>query len=274
MNITPLAGALGAEITGVELLHATPAQRARIDAAFLRYLVLFFPEQTLSANELSRVGSQFGALDIYPFIEGLAHAPHVVSIIKEPDEQKNFGAGWHSDTTYCACPPKATVLYALEVPTVGGDTLFANMYAAHASLSAGMRAMLKPLRALSSTAVRSGGGRAGGNHYQSVQLKHVPAPLTATHPVVRRHPETAREALYVNRLHTERFEHMTSAESSGLLAFLYAHATRPEFTCRYRWQPKTLAVWDNRCTQHYALNDYHGQRRAMWRLSVSGDAPA
>jgi taurine dioxygenase len=273
LDIRPLSGALGAEIYGIDLKDADEATWQAVREAFLRYLVLFFPEQSLDAKSLAVAGKHFGELGFYPFIEGLPEEPHVFPIVKEPHETKNFGEGWHSDTTYTEVPPMATMLYAVEVPAVGGDTLFANMYLAFDSLSEGMRTLLSPLKAVNSAAKRSGGGRSAGNRFQSVTFRNQDQLLEGIHPVVRTHPETGRKALYVNALHTASIDGMTEAESAPLLGYLYAHRSRPEFTCRYRWVAGTAAIWDNRAVQHYALNDYHGQRREMLRLSIAGDRP-
>jgi taurine dioxygenase len=273
MSITPVSGALGATVSGVDLLHASAGDWERICAAFLDHLVLFFPDQKLDPRGMVEVGAHFGEPCFYPFIEGVPEAPMVIPLVKEAHERKNFGEGWHTDTTYTECPPKATALYAVDVPTVGGDTMFANMYLAYERLSAGMQAMLAPLRAVHSTAARRDGGRAAGNAYQSVKLKNQDHVLEAIHPLVRTHPQTGRKALYVDELHTARIDGMTDEESRPILQFLYRHQSRPEFTCRHRWSAGTFTVWDNRAAQHYALNDYHGQRREMMRLSIAGDRP-
>ena len=275
ITVVPLAGALGAEVRGVDLLRADAEAWSEIRAAFLDRLVLAFPDQRLAPRDLVRVAENFGRVGFYPFAEGLPEEPHVFAIVKEPHETKNFGEGWHSDTTYTPRPPKATVLYSVEVPPHGGDTLFANMYLAYETLSDGMKALLAGLRAVNSAAHRKGGGRAAGNSYQSVKLVGSDRmTLEGIHPVVRTHPETGRKALYVNALHTVRIDGWTEAESRPLLEFLYRHKERPEFTCRYRWRPGTFTIWDNRAAQHLAVNDYHGFRREMHRLSIEGDAPA
>lgn len=273
MNITPVSGALGAEVRDIDLRSANETEWETIRAAFLEHLVLFFPGQDLDGPSLQTVGARFGELEFYPFIESLTEAPYVIPIVKEADERKNFGEGWHSDTTYTERPPKATMLYAVEVPERGGDTLFANMYLAYETLSETMQHMLAPLRAINSTAKRTGGGRSTGNQFQSVTFKNRDRELEGIHPVVRRHPETGRDALYINALHTARFEGFTDEESEPILAYLHQHKARPEFTCRHQWDAGTLAVWDNRAAQHYALNDYHGHRREMLRLSIAGEIP-
>jgi len=274
MTITPLAGALGAEVRGVDLIRADAATWEAIRAAYRDRLILAFPDQALDPKAMVRVAENFGPVGFYPFAEGLPEEPHVFAIVKEPHETKNFGEGWHSDTTYTEVPPKATVLYSVEVPPYGGDTLFANMYLAYETLSDGMKLMLDGLHAVNSAAARKGGGRAAGNTYQSVKLVgQDKMNLEATHPIVRTHPETGRKALYVNALHTTRIDGWTEAESKPLLEFLYRHQQRPEFTCRLRWTAGTFTIWDNCAAQHLAVNDYHGFRREMHRLSVEGTRP-
>jgi alpha-ketoglutarate-dependent taurine dioxygenase len=274
LSVMPLAGALGAEVRGVDLTRADEETWREIRTAFLDRLVLAFPDQSLDPKAIASVSENIGQLGFYPFAQGRPEEPHVFDIVKEPNETRNFGEGWHSDTTYTEHPPMATVLYSVEVPPYGGDTLFANMYLAYETLSDGMKALLQGLRAVNSAAARKGGGRAAGNAYTSVKLVGQDnMNLEAVHPVVRTHPETGRKALYVNALHTVRFDGWTEAESRPLLEFLYRHKERPEFTCRYRWQAGTFAVWDNRAAQHLAINDYHGFRRAMHRLSIEGDRP-
>jgi taurine dioxygenase len=274
ITVVPLAGALGAEVHGVDLTQADAENWDEIRHAFLDRLVLAFPGQRLGPKAMVEAAAHFGPVGFYPFAQGLAEEPHVFAIAKEPHETKNFGEGWHSDTTYTEIPPMATVLYSVEVPPYGGDTLFANMHLAYETLSDGMKAMLEGLRAINSAAHRKGGGRAAGNAYQSVKLVgQDKMNLEAVHPVVRTHPVTGRKALYVNGLHTVRFDGWTEAESRPLLEFLYRHQERPEFTCRYRWQAGTFAIWDNRAAQHLAVNDYHGFRREMHRLSIEGERP-
>src|SRR5260370_34693237 len=198
-------------------------------------------------------------------------------MVKDAAEDKNCGIAGHADTTYLPRPPLGTLLYAKETPSHGGDTLFANQYLAYESLSEGMRAMLGRLAGVNSASLKRGGGRTTRHSNMSgmrVQGTDDAAAVEAVHPVVRTHPETGRKALYLNRSHTIRFEDMTEEESQPLIDYLADHAVRPEFTCRVRWAPGTLTVWDNRCTQHYAINDYTGQRRLMQRLTVGPEAPA
>ena len=207
----------------------------------------------------------------YPFVRGLDGYPEIIAVTKLPHETVNFGGIWHSDTTYLDEPPMATMLIAREVPSTGGDTMFANMYAAFESLSAGLQAVLEPLKAVNTSAL------ADASKTREDRIRDDPASAStiyeASHPVVRTHPETGRKALYVNIAHTARFEGMTEEESRPLLQFLFQHQVRPEFTCRFRWQVGSLALWDNRCTQHNPVNDYHGFTRVMHRITLKGDRP-
>ncbi len=273
LKIRPLAAALGAEIFGVDL--AAPLDQRTVDAlraALLEHVVIFFREQRLTPQALVTLAERFGEPVEYPFVRGLPECPLVLPVIKEPHERANFGGVWHSDTAYLERPAMATLLYAIETPKVGGDTMFANMYLAFEALSEGMQSLLSSLRALnvadkpSATQTR-----------EEMRRRRATAADTSgvgtLHPVVRTHPETGRRALYVNVAHTLRFEDMTEAESAPLLAWLFDHQIRPEFTCRFRWQPGSLAFWDNRASLHYPLNDYHGQRRVMHRVTLAGDRP-
>jgi taurine dioxygenase len=274
MIIEPLAGALGAEIRRVALGQDAPWEA--IHRAFLDYSVLVFRDQHLDSEDLMRIGARFGEPCYYPFVTGLDGYPFIFEVVKEENETVNFGGNWHSDTTYLAQPPLATLLYALETPTHGGDTLFTNTQKAYEALSDGMRAILDKLVGVNSASLKVTGGRRkmhstiGGMKVHDTEKADG---YEAEHPVARTHPETGRKALYVSRSHTIRFRDMSEEESRPLIDFLQAHQTRPEFTCRVRWSPGTLTVWDNRCTQHSAINDYHGQRRRMRRLTVGAQTP-
>jgi len=276
MDIRPLAGALGAEIRGISLTALDEAGWREIQRAFLHYAVLVFRDQALEPADIMRVGGRFGQPCHYPFVTGIEGYPYIFEVVKEEQETTNFGGSWHSDTTYLREPPLATLLYAVETPAHGGDTLFANTSAAYEALSPGMRAMLKGLIGVNSAALKYGGGRSKmhkGIAGMQVHDTDEAEQYVAEHPVVRTHPETGRKALYVSRSHTIHFKDMTEAESRPLVELLQGHQTRPEFTCRVRWTPGTLTAWDNRCTQHCAVNDYHGQRRRMRRLTVGPQAP-
>jgi taurine dioxygenase len=272
LTVQRVAGALGAEIGGVDLRATPPADvAAAIRHALLEHLVVFFRDQELTPAELLAFASTMGTPVEYPFVAGIPGYPEVIEVAKLEHERVNFGGIWHSDTTYLDEPPMGSMLLAREVPPYGGDTLFANMYLAYESLSEAMRELLAPLRAVSSSAkadvskTREDRIRTDGRQERS--------DYEAVHPVVRTHPETGRRALYVNVAHTVRFDGMTEEESEPLLAFLYRHQVRPEHTCRFTWRVGSLAFWDNRCTLHNPINDYQGFRRRMHRVTLAGDRP-
>jgi len=277
MIIEPLAGALGAEIRGVALakLQDDAAWEA-VHGAFLRYSVLVFRDQALEPADLMRVGARFGEPCFYPFVTGLEGYPYIFEVVKAEEETTNFGGNWHSDTTYLEKPPLGTLLQAIETPSHGGDTLFASTHAAYEALSEGMQSLLVTLVGVNSASLKVTGGRRkmhgtiGGMKVHDTESADQ---YEAEHPAVRTHPDTGRKALYVSRSHTIRFKDMSEEESRPLIDFLQAHQTRAEFTCRVRWAPGTLTIWDNRCTQHNAVNDYHGQRRRMRRLTVGPQTP-
>nr|ACF98187.1 putative alpha-ketoglutarate-dependent taurine dioxygenase [uncultured bacterium 1114] len=274
LTIERSAGALGAEINGLDLSQDLDGEIvAQIRAALLEHLVVFFRDQTMTPQQLVAFGRRFGMPVEYPFVKGTPEAPEVIEVLKLEHEKVNFGGIWHSDTTYLAEPPMGSMLLAAEVPPFGGDTLFANMFLAYESLSARMRELLDGLTAISSSA-KADVSRTREDRIASNPGGGAKTVYEAEHPVVRTHPESGRKGLYVNIAHTVRFGGMTAEESEPLLAFLFRHQTKPEFTCRFRWQPGSLAFWDNRSTQHNPINDYHGYRRRMLRITLAGDRPA
>ena len=272
LTVKRIAGALGAEIGGVDLRELDDGTLAAIRAAWLEHLVIFFRDQPLAPAQYMAFAQRIGQPIEYPFVRGIAGFPEIIEVKKLEHERINFGGVWHSDTAYLEVPPMASMLLAREVPPQGGDTLFANMYLAYESLSDGMKRLVEPLWAVNSSAkadvtrTREDRLKADGNDKAGREL-------VAEHPVVRTHPETGRKALYVNFAHTVRFRGMTEKESAPLLEFLFQHQVRPEFTCRFSWQVGSLALWDNRCAQHNPVNDYHGHRRLMHRITLAGDRP-
>jgi len=273
LAVRPIAGALGAEIGGVDLrVTPSPEIAAAIRRALLEHLVVFFRDQDLPPARFLAFARRFGEPIEYPFVKGLEEFPEIIPVLKLENEKINFGGIWHSDTTYLDIPPMASMLVAREVPPAGGDTEFANMYLAYETLSAGMRRVIDGLVAVNSSAAADV-SRTREDRLKDSARAGAKKEYTATHPVVRVHPETGRRALYVNTAHTVRFEGMTEEESAPILKFLYAHQTRPEFTCRFRWQPGSLAMWDNRCAQHNAINDYQGHKRLLHRITLAGDKP-
>ena len=269
-----LSGAVGAEVLGVTLTPELPeAMVARLRAIWLEHGVLVFrDQQALPPAALAGFARRFGAVVEYPFIKGLAEAPEVIPVVKLEHETSNFGGLWHSDTAYLEQPPMATMLIAREVPPHGGDTLFASGTAAYAALSPGLQRLLAPLKAVNSSA-KADVTKTREDRIKDGAREDARPVYEAEHPVVRTHPETGRQALYVNGGHTSRFAGMTEAESAPLLDFLFAHQVRAEFTCRIGWAPGTLALWDNRCVLHNPVNDYHGHRRVMHRVTLAGDRP-
>ena len=275
ITVSPLSGALGAEVSGfgmaaLDLADLDAETCHAIHEAFLEHRLLVFRDQRLSRDALLAVAHRFGVPIRHPFAAGHAEQPEITTIVKEPDETENFGGIWHSDLTYLARPPKAALLMAVETPRVGGDTLFACQHRACESLSDGMRSMLSRLNAVSSSAKST--DRLLGTHQREAGAARA-EPLTAVHPAIRRHPETGRPALFVNRAHTVAFDELTAEESAPILDYLFAHQVRPEFTARLRWAPGTVAIWDNRSLLHLAINDYGGRRREMWRVTLEGDTP-
>ena len=273
IKVLPLAGAIGAEITGVDLsTDLVDDTVAEIRRAWLEHLVVFFRDQFLGPKEFLAFAGRIGEPVEYPFVKGIEGFPEIISVTKLPHETVNFGGIWHSDTVYLERPPMATMLVAREVPPYGGDTMFANMYAAYDSLSPGLQRMLDGLRAVNSSAL------ADVSKTREDRIRDSGAgaeqEFLAEHPVVRTHPETGRKALYVNEAHTARFADMTDDESRPLLRYLFDQAVRPEHTCRFQWRVGSVALWDNRCAMHNPVNDYHGHTRTMHRITLGGDRPA
>lgn len=269
LDVRPLSGAIGAEIYGVDLSCELDDETvAAIRHAWLDHLVIFFRDQTLTPAQFLALAGRFGQPVEYPFVKGIEGFPEVTPVIKLAHETMNFGGVWHSDTAYLETPPQGTLLIAREVPPAGGDTLFSSQYRAYETLSEGMRRLLDGLIGVNESAKADATRTREDGKDGTVKKRFV-----AEHPVVRTHPETGRRALYVNIGHTTRFAGMTEAESAPLLSFLFQHQIRPEFTCRFSWRPGSIAFWDNRCAQHYPINDYHGYRRVMHRVTLAGDKP-
>jgi taurine dioxygenase len=273
LEVRALSGAIGAEMPGADLANLDEAGFAAVREAFLAHQVLVFRDQRLDPSGFLALARRFGDPIPYPFAKGVQGFEEITAIIKEPHQTSNFGGMWHSDTTYRPDPPKATMLYCIETPAAGGDTVFACQYRAYETLSAPLRRFLDGLKGVSSSAKNAASLRTTHLATGAMQGSGRAEVMTAAHPAVRVHPETGRAALYVNRSHTVAFEGMTEAESLVLLEFLFQHQVQPEFTARVRWAPGTLVIWDNRSSQHCAINDYDGHRREMWRITLAGDAP-
>jgi len=260
-----------ASMTDVDLSQPlSNAEQTFLDDAFVRHPVLIFQGQCLEPQDLLRVAGYFGRVAQYPFGANLAGFEGVTEVIKNEDDRNNFGGVWHSDTSYTDEPPIASLLYARTVPPTGGDTIFADMYAAWEALSPAMREMLTPLRSINTSELRS----QSGNNIRSQFRRSMAvtdtdtSDLSAMHRIARVHPRSGRTALYVNSAHSKSFDGFSADESAPLLTFLFQHLKGAEFCNRVRWRPDQLVVWDNRCTQHYAVNDYHGHRRVMQRVTI------
>jgi taurine dioxygenase len=267
MEVRRIAGALGAEITGVDLSRASGEELSSVRRALLEHQVIFFRDQKLDPAQFMAFARAMGKPVEYPFVKGIDGFPEVIEVKKLEHERHNFGGIWHSDTAYLQEPPMGSMLLARELPPYGGDTEFASQYAAYEALSEGMKRLLEGLFAVNSSS------KADVTRTREDRVKEYAQHYEAEHPVVRTHPETGRKALYVNFGHTARFRGMTEAESAPLLEFLFRHQVKLEFTCRFQWRVGSLAFWDNRCTQHNPVNDYHGHRRVMHRITLAGDKP-
>jgi len=283
IEVKPIAGALGAEIAGVDLGEIDQETFAEIHAAWLQHLVVFFRNQSITPPQQIAFAKRFGEIHHHPFMQGMQTHPDILEIIKEEGDSKAFGEVWHTDQMFNPKPAKATILYAKETPDAGGDTLFTNMYLAYETLSEPMKGLIQDLRTCNvgdrkklgrtheMTPTRD--GRYVGNAQMAAKVKDPGDIITeATHPLVRTHPETGRKALYLSN-HTQTLDGFRPAEARPILDFLARHAVEPELTCRFRWEVGSLAIWDNRCTQHRALNDYPGKRRRMHRITIAGDTP-
>jgi taurine dioxygenase len=274
MDIRRMAGALGAEIHGVDLSQNLGDNViAAIRQALLDHLVIFFREQKLEPEQYLALAKRFGKPIEYPFVKGLAGLPEVIEVKKLEHETKNFGGVWHSDTTYLEEPPMGSLLLAREVPPYGGDTIFANQYMAYDALSDGLKRTLEGLCGVSDS-LKADSSQTREDRIATDGRPEAKSRYQAVHPVIRTHPETGRKALYVNVAHTTHFDGMTEAESKPLLEYLFKHQVRPEFTCQFRWAAGSMAFWDNRAAQHNAINDYAGHRRVMQRITLAGDRPS
>ncbi len=273
LQVRKLSGAVGAEVHGVDLSDPH-ADMVAVEELFAEHHALFFPQQQLQPEDLTRFMEHFGTPLVHPYLRGLPGHPQVHELRKTPEDEVNFGNLWHTDFTNLPLPSLANALYSIEVPTHGGDTLIASTCAAFEALSTGMQNMLRQLNAVHGFSERykrdlaDQAARKGVAREDETSATYTDVEAEVLHPVVRHHPTSGRESLYVNPGFTLRFEDMTEEESRPLLQFLYRHCEKPEFGMRYTWAAGTLGIWDNRSTIHYASNDYPGQQRVMHRLVV------
>jgi taurine dioxygenase len=273
IEVRPIAGALGAEIHGVDMAKDLgPEVVGEVRQAVLDHLVIFLREQTVTPQQQVAFAKKFGEPIEYPQLKGLPEAPMITPVVKLEHERHNFGGIWHSDTTYLPVPPMGSMLLAREVPPFGGDTMFANQYLAYESLSDGLKQTLDGLLGVSSSS-KADVTKTREDALKQAGASATPKQLSAEHPLVRTHPETGRKALYTSVAHTSHIKGWTEKESLPLLQFLWDHQTKAEFTCRFQWRVGSLAFWDNRCAMHNPINDYHGFRRVMHRITLAGDKP-
>ncbi len=278
LDLELLCGAGGAEVRGLDLSKPlAPETLTALRRALADHCVLLFRDQKLEPDSQKAFARQFGPLAETPFIKPLEGHPEMMRVVREPDEKKklNFGGRWHSDLTFQVEPVLGTVLYSRESPAVGGDTLWTNQMLAFDALSPGMQRMLESLTVMHS-AKRSYGpqGTYADDDLKGMRINASELALKETpHPCVRTHPENGRKILFINWVYAIRFQDMTEEESTPLLEFLNRHSQRPEFQIRFRWTKGALAFWDNRSTQHLAVNDYAGYRRVMDRVTIAGDKP-
>ena len=276
LTVRPLAGALGAEIAGVDLARPLDdATFAEIHAALLDHLVIFFRDQRLTPEQHIAFGKRFGELHVHPYIPNLEGYPEIIKLRSAengPGEMAYQSNTWHTDLTYSAEPPLASILYGVVVPEAGGDTMWNNLYAAYENLSPTFRNLVDGRTAVHNivTSMPADFMEQDWAPNQLKRLQEMTPPVE--HPVVRTHPETGRKCLFVNRNFTSHIADLSRTESDGLLQILYAHIEQPEFAVRFHWREGSLAMWDNRCTQHYALTDYRSLR-VMHRVTVCGDRP-
>ena len=269
LNVTPSGGPLGAFVTGVNLADLDAATTAAIRAAWLEHLVLVFPDQPLTSEQYLAFAETIGTPAEYPFVEGLDGNPFIIEVLKLPSETVNFGGIWHADTVYLERPPMASMLLSKEIPPVGGDTEFANQYAAWDALPADIQAQLDGTTAMNSSAA----AMSIRNTADRMSDEQVAQVFESRHPAVRTHPETGRKSLYVNVAHTYGLVDVDPAVSAPLLEQVFEHQVRDEFVWRLQWEVDMIALWDNRCCLHNPINDYHGHTRRMHRITLEGDTP-
>lgn len=274
-RIAPLSARFGAEVKGIDVRSMDDAGFAALRRLWLDWKVLVIRDQNLTASEVSAFGARFGPNLIDRFVAPHPRHPELMEIVRHAGAPgRNFGGLWHTDVSYLEAPAQATILYAVQLPSVGGDTLFADLEAAYAALSPRMQSIIADLRVTHMALGPLQRKRLEDKDYTpDLSGSTGTQVLQALHPLVRQHPETGRPCLFVNGSYLYVIEGLTVEESQPLLSFLCAHAKRPAFTCRIQWQPGSLAVWDNRCTQHCALSDYD-ERREMLRYTVQGGIPA
>jgi len=278
ISVVPVSAAIGAELSGLDLSSGGDTDSFQvIHRALLDHGVVFLRDQSWSRSAQLAFASRFGKLDVHPIANGMDDHPEIIRVAKPAGEEAYFGTSWHSDNSFFENPSAITILYGERVPPCGGDTVFASMERAFEALSDPFKTLLAGLVAVHSASRAYDPRTTGEARYRGdAGIRYTWSDVITEeveHPIIRTHPETGRKSIYVNAMFTQRIRGLSPIESDAILAMLYAHATRPEFTCRFRWQAGSIAIWDNRCVQHYAVSDYRDFERIMYRVTVSGDRP-
>ena len=275
IGVEPMAAGLGAEISNVNLDNLDDETFAEMKRAFLEYQVIVLRDQNVDYKSHIDFGKRFGEIYIHPYIPMMEDWPEMNRLLKEPTDRINSGGTWHFDLTFVDEPPLGSILRLIDVPEKGGDTMFSSMYRAYEALSPAMKKYLEGLQGIHTSNKLFGPAghytrnkkKTSTTYFKGVQ------DFVSLHPLVRTHPDTGRKGLFVNPGYVEGIYGIDDRESEVILKFLFAHCMRGEFTCRVKWQKDTIVMWDNRCTMHYAINDYHGYRREGVRVSIQGDDP-
>lgn len=278
-ELQPITPALGAEVLGLELGRLSDATFSRLYQHWLDYKLLVIRDQSIELASLLEFSHRFGDLMILPYIEPLQDFPEIIRVLKQADEVNMgvFGGDWHSDFSFLETPPQASILYAEDIPPLGGDTLWVNMALAWQTLAQDLQSLLRDKTAIH-VGAPYGVQHAPAQQQQfkgsiAIERNNPEADREVRHPLVCRHPQNDQEMLFINPTYTTRIDGMRADDSAQMLQRLYAHCCRPEFACRLRWQPGSIVIWDNRNTMHYAVNDYDGYRRCLYRTTIKGEAP-
>ena len=279
LQFQPLTPTLGAEITNIDIRNLQDSCFDNLHRLWLTYKVLFLRNQAISLEDLLDFSRRFGELMRLPYIKPHEDYPDIIRVLKEADEidMGVFGGDWHSDFSFLEAPPQASILYAEEIPSVGGDTLWVDMEQALKKLPTPLQTQLADKTAIHcGTPYGTRHAPALDTQFRGsieIERNNPQADHETRHPAVCRHPETQAEVLFINPTYTTRIDGLPEAESNRLLATLYQHCTRPEFSCRFKWTPDCVVLWDNRNTMHYAVNDYDGHRRCLCRTTIKGTVP-
>lgn len=274
MKVDLLSGACGAEITGIDLRDTSDGNIKIIKGLLFEHKVIFFRNQDITHQEQIDLSKCFGPIEIHPYVKGIEDHPEILRIIKEPQEQNNWGEGWHSDVSFYPEPTMATILKSIEIPPVGGDTMFANTELAYDTLDKNLKKEIE-----GKTAIHSSSGPENFlDNYNSMSSNKEMAVYTNQHPIIRTNPDSNRKTLFVNRTFTKQIVGMKKEDSDTLLKKIFDHQERLDFTCRFKWTPNAVAIWDNRSVLHYGIADFFPNRnlgyiRVLDRIAVRGEKP-